>query len=97
MKLGAFELGGSDPFIVLDDADLDLASTKAIMGRLLCNAQACNNAKRFIIEDSVYDKFKEMFLEKLKNHVKIGDPLNEGVNLGPVITDVSLKRLIHQA
>ena len=67
MKLGAFELGGSDPFIVLDDADLDLASTKAIMGRLLCNAQACNNAKRFIIEDSVYDKFKEMFLEKLKN------------------------------
>lgn len=58
MKMGAFELGGSDPFIVLDDADIDLAAQKAVQGRMTCNAQACNNSKRFIIQESVYDKFK---------------------------------------
>lgn len=57
MKRGAFELGGSDPFIVFDDADLDLAASKAILGRLHTNGQACNNSKRFIIQDKVYDEF----------------------------------------
>ncbi len=57
MKRGAFELGGSDPFIVFEDADLDLATTKAIVGRLHTNGQACNNSKRFLIHDSVYDDF----------------------------------------
>jgi succinate-semialdehyde dehydrogenase/glutarate-semialdehyde dehydrogenase len=55
MKRSAFELGGSDPFIVFDDADLDLATTKAIVGRLHTNGQACNNSKRFLIQDTVYD------------------------------------------
>lgn len=57
MKRGAFELGGSDPFIVFEDADLELATTKAIIGRLHTNGQACNNSKRFIIKDSIYDDF----------------------------------------
>ena len=57
MKRGAFELGGSDPFIVFEDADLDLATTKAIAGRLHTNGQACNNSKRFIVKDAVYDDF----------------------------------------
>ena len=48
MKRSAFELGGSDPFIVFDDADLELASSKAVIGRLHTNGQACNNSKRFI-------------------------------------------------
>ncbi len=51
MKRGAFELGGSDPCIILKDADLDLATTKAIGGRLHTNGQACNNHKRFLIQD----------------------------------------------
>lgn len=49
MKKSVFELGGSDPFIVFDDADLDLAVVKARTARLHTNGQACNNAKRFII------------------------------------------------
>lgn len=50
-----FELGGSDPFIVLDDADIELAVAKAYDGRFKCNAQACNNSKRFIVHEAVYD------------------------------------------
>ena len=55
MKKGAFELGGSDAFIVFDDADIDLAVSKAITARLHTNGQACNNAKRFIIHENVYE------------------------------------------
>ena len=65
MKPGAFELGGSDPFIVLDDADVELATSKAIAGRLKCNAQACNNSKRFIVHEGIYDKFKELLVKKI--------------------------------
>ena len=49
MKKGAFELGGSDSFIVYEDADLDLAVSTALISRLHTNGQACNNAKRFLI------------------------------------------------
>ena len=49
MKKGAFELGGSDSFLVFADADIDLAVSKAIVSRLHTNGQACNNAKRFIV------------------------------------------------
>lgn len=84
MKKGAFELGGSDAFIVLDDADIDLATTKAIAGRLHTNGQACNNSKRFIISDKVYDEFAETLVNKLKDYVKIGDPMNEGITIGPL-------------
>jgi len=55
MKKCCFELGGSDPFIVLDDADVDLAVNKGYISRLVNNSQACINAKRFIIHESVYD------------------------------------------
>ena len=59
MKKTAFELGGSDPFIVLQDADIDLAVTKAIQGRMKTSGQACNNSKRFIIHESIYEEFKQ--------------------------------------
>ena len=65
MKRGAFELGGSDPFIVFNDADLYLATSKAIAGRMHTNGQACNNSKRFLIQDKVYDDFKSLLIEKL--------------------------------
>lgn len=84
MKRGAFELGGSDPFIVMHDADLDLATSKAIVGRLHTNGQACNNSKRFIIHSKVYDEFVELLLKKLHAHVKIGDPLDPTVTIGPL-------------
>jgi succinate-semialdehyde dehydrogenase / glutarate-semialdehyde dehydrogenase len=57
MKKGSFELGGSDPFILLEDADLDFSADKAVAGRMKGNGQSCNNSKRFIIHESVYDQF----------------------------------------
>lgn len=55
MKRGTFELGGSDPFVVLEDCDMEHTIKKAISGRLGNTGQSCNNSKRFIIQDSIYD------------------------------------------
>lgn len=84
LKVGAFELGGSDPFIVLDDADLNLSVEKAIQGRLKACGQSCNNSKRFIINDSLYDRFKEGLLKELKTGQKVGDPMNKSTTIGPL-------------
>jgi len=89
MKQGCYELGGSDPFLVLDDADLDFAVDKAYISRMVNNAQACINAKRFILLDSVYDQFRDLLIEKLENNVKMGDPMDKAVTLGPL----AIKRL----
>lgn len=84
MKKGAFELGGSDPFIVLDDADMELAVSKAITGRLGTNGQACTNSKRFIIHEAVYDEFANRLKVKLDEYIKFGDPLDEKTTIGPL-------------
>ena len=55
MKQACFELGGSDPFLVLDDSDIKFAVEKGYISRMANNGQACINAKRFIIHDSIYD------------------------------------------
>jgi len=65
MKKGAFELGGSDPFIVLENADLDFSAEKAFQGRLKGNGQSCNNSKRFIVHESVYNQFVQKLILKL--------------------------------
>ena len=93
MKRGAFELGGSDPFLVFNDADLDLATTKAIAGRMHTNGQACNNSKRFLIQDKVYDQFKELLVEKLKKNIKIGDPMDKDITVGPLSMQVQVENL----
>ena len=84
MKRGAFELGGSDPCIIYCDADLELAVNKSIGGRLHTNGQACNNHKRFLIQDKIYDEFVDLLLKKLEKHVKIGDPLDPTTTIGPL-------------
>jgi len=83
MKKGAFELGGADPFIVLDDADIDLAVSKGIRGRLRNTGQSCTASKRFIIHEQNYDEFREKIIMKLKEQV-IGDPLDEKTTIGPL-------------
>jgi succinate-semialdehyde dehydrogenase / glutarate-semialdehyde dehydrogenase len=65
VKRGAFELGGADPFIILDDADMDLVVHKAIIGRLANNGQSCINSKRFIVHEKHYDEFKKILIAKL--------------------------------
>lgn len=84
MKVGCFELGGNDPFVVLKDANLHRAVDAAYASRMGNSGQACINAKRFIITDPVYDQFRDMLLEKIEKTTVIGDPAERTTNLGPL-------------
>lgn len=66
VKKGCFELGGSDPFVVLKDANMERAVEAAYKSRMIASGQACLNAKRFIITAPVYDEFRDRLLEKIK-------------------------------
>lgn len=76
IKKSLLELGGSDPFIVLSDADVPLAAETSAKARMINFGQSCIAAKRFIVEDSVYEQFLEIFTQKIKS-MKHGDPLDE--------------------
>jgi succinate-semialdehyde dehydrogenase / glutarate-semialdehyde dehydrogenase len=95
LKKSTMELGGSDAFIVLDDADLDLTVSMAILGRFGNNGQTCIGAKRFIVVESILDKFLPKFLAAAKD-LKLGDPLDESVTLGPLSSEDALQRILGQ-
>ena len=80
IKKSLLELGGNDAFIVLDDADLDIAAKNAALGRLQNCGQTCVASKRFIIQHSVYNKFLEKFVAEFKTYV-VGDPLNKDTKI----------------
>jgi len=82
LKKAVMELGGSDPFIILDDADLDEAAAVAAKARCINSGQSCIAAKRFIVDDAVYDDFLERFRKNMADLV-IGNPLDEGTQIGP--------------
>lgn len=82
IKKTVLELGGSDPYIILKDANLEEATETCVNARLINNGQSCIAAKRFIIVENVYDEFENLFLKKMIKK-KMGDPLNEKVDLGP--------------
>jgi succinate-semialdehyde dehydrogenase/glutarate-semialdehyde dehydrogenase len=84
LKKSILELGGSDPYIVLADADVDYAADVCFKGRIANNGQVCTGAKRFIVVADVYDEFKEKFVAKMKS-VKMGDPMNNETQLGPMV------------
>jgi succinate-semialdehyde dehydrogenase/glutarate-semialdehyde dehydrogenase len=79
IKKSLLELGGSDPFIVLADADISKAAETAVKSRMINFGQSCIAAKRFIVEESVFDDFLEKFKENL-SHLKYGDPMDETVD-----------------
>ena len=83
LKKTVLELGGSDPYLVLEDADIKLAAEKCAAGRLLNAGQSCIGAKRFIVHDSVYDEFIAAFKSILAN-VKPGNPLDDSCKMGPL-------------
>ena len=69
---------------MLKDADLEKAVDAAYTSRMINSAQACNNAKRFIVNTLVYDEFKERLIEKIKSTTVIGDPMDRDTNCGPL-------------
>src|SRR5216117_776935 len=82
LKKTVLELGGSDPFIVLADANLDEAARTAAEARLLNSGQSCIAAKRFIVVESVFDRFLERFVAAVAAR-RLGDPLAPGTEVGP--------------
>jgi succinate-semialdehyde dehydrogenase / glutarate-semialdehyde dehydrogenase len=83
IKKVVLELGGSDPFIVLDDADIEKAGRMAVNARMINAGQSCIAAKRFIIMEKVVEEFKKIFIARLKD-LKVGDPMSETTDVGPV-------------
>ena len=82
IKKTLLELGGSDPYVILEDADLESAAEICVNARLINGGQSCIAAKRFIIVEEIYKMFEERFLQKMKLK-KMGDPFDESNHLGP--------------
>ncbi|MEO9129809.1 MAG: NAD-dependent succinate-semialdehyde dehydrogenase [Sphingomonas sp.] len=95
LKVSSMELGGSDAFIVLEDADLDLTIPWAVWGRMYNTGQTCCAAKRFIVVESMADKFLEKFKAAL-GALAAGDPMDEKTTLGPLSTEQALVDLLKQ-
>ncbi|MCL5099247.1 MAG: NAD-dependent succinate-semialdehyde dehydrogenase [Candidatus Omnitrophica bacterium] len=83
LKKSVLELGGSDPYVVLADADLEETVNTCVAARLINTGQSCIAAKRFIVVNSVRSNFEELFVRKMRDR-SMGDPLEEGIDLGPL-------------
>jgi succinate-semialdehyde dehydrogenase/glutarate-semialdehyde dehydrogenase len=82
LKKTVLELGGSDPYIVLEDADLDRTVAACVTSRLINSGQSCIAAKRFIVVDAVREEFEHRFVEAMRGR-KMGDPMVDGIDVGP--------------
>ena len=94
LKKSVLELGGSDPYLILEDADIETAARLCVTSRLLNAGQSCIGAKRFIITDTVYDQFKAEFV-RLMSEAKFGDPLDPESSVGP-LARIDLRDELHQ-
>jgi succinate-semialdehyde dehydrogenase/glutarate-semialdehyde dehydrogenase/succinyl-CoA reductase len=92
IKKCVLELGGSDPFIVLDDANLEKASSGAVKGRFINCGQSCIASKRFIITKKVANEFIEKFVQNTEK-LKVGDPLSDDTDIGPLVNDKGLENI----
>jgi len=95
LKKVVLELGGSDPFIVLEDADLEQAARGAVTGRMLCTGQSCIASKRFIVVREVAEAFSRRFAE-LMAELHVGDPLEERTQVGAIVNEHELAALEEQ-
>jgi succinate-semialdehyde dehydrogenase / glutarate-semialdehyde dehydrogenase len=95
LKRSVLELGGSDPFIVLESADLSAAVSTGVTSRLLSNGQSCIAAKRFIVVDAIADEFIERFVASM-NALVVGDPLDPATEVGPIVTEAQRNQLVAQ-
>ena len=95
LKKAVLELGGSDPFIVLDDANLSRCVEAAVKGRMLNNGQSCIAAKRFIVHKKIYDEFI-INLKKAIDTLVIGDPMSDKTQVGPLAREDILNKIMTQ-
>jgi len=92
LKKCVLELGGSDPFIVCEDADLEKASSGAVKGRFINCGQSCIASKRFFVVKKVANEFIEKFVQKTEK-LKVGDPLSDDTDMGAMVNASSLKNI----
>jgi succinate-semialdehyde dehydrogenase/glutarate-semialdehyde dehydrogenase/succinyl-CoA reductase len=92
LKKTVLELGGSDPFIVCGDADIEKASSGAVKGRFINCGQSCIASKRFIVVKKIANEFIEKFVQKTEK-LKVGDPLSDDTDIGPLMSINSLKNM----
>jgi acyl-CoA reductase-like NAD-dependent aldehyde dehydrogenase len=92
LKKTVLELGGSDPFIVCGDADIEKASSGAVKGRFINCGQSCIASKRFIVVKKIANEFIEKFVQKTEK-LKVGDPLSDDTDIGPLVSINSLKNM----
>ncbi len=95
VKKTVLELGGSDPFIVCKDADIEKASSGAIKGRFINCGQSCIASKRFIVVKDIANDFIEKFVQKTET-LNVGDPLSDNTDIGPLVNASGLKKIDSQ-
>jgi len=94
LKKTVMELGGSDPYVILEDADFESAANTCANARLINGGQSCIAAKRFIVVEEVYDEFENQFVQKMKSK-KMGNPFDEQNDIGPQAS-IKLRDELHQ-
>jgi succinate-semialdehyde dehydrogenase/glutarate-semialdehyde dehydrogenase len=95
IKKSVLELGGSDPFIVMPSANLDLAIETGVHARCVNSGQSCIAAKRFIVADSIYDEFESRFVTGIEA-MRVGDPMKDTTDIGPLATARAVDTLMAQ-
>jgi len=94
LKKSVLELGGSDPYLILEDADIKTAARLCVTSRLLNAGQSCIGAKRFIVADKIYDAFEAEFV-RLMSEASYGDPIDPSTTIGPLARP-DLREELHQ-
>jgi succinate-semialdehyde dehydrogenase / glutarate-semialdehyde dehydrogenase len=95
LKKIVLELGGSDPFIVLEDADINVTAANAVKGRFMNCGQSCVASKRFLVHEDVVEEFSQKFAQETKKIV-LGDPDNEDTSMGPLVNKQTLDEIEEQ-
>jgi succinate-semialdehyde dehydrogenase/glutarate-semialdehyde dehydrogenase len=93
LKKTVLELGSNDAYVVLEDADIEHAVETCVRGRIYNNGETCIAAKRFVVVASIYDEFKDAFVEAMKE-LKMGDPMSDEFDMGPMARE-DLREKLH--
>src|SRR5437762_6249786 len=92
LKTVTLELGGKSPHIIFDDVDLETAVTNALFGIYMNTGQICSAGTRILVQDSMYDRFIERFVER-SQQIKIGDPLDFATRMGPLVSEEQQRKV----